>query len=273
VNIRNHVPITLELTEPNYDEWRSFFGAFIGKFNLDSHLSSPTATQRCDPEWRVRDQCIISWLYNSISKDLIATVRTPKATGFTIWHKIRDHIRDNELHRAVYLEAEYHNLVQGDMDIKQYTGRLKQLADALHDIGQSVCETSQVLNLLCGLSSKYRHAIPAITAKQPPHTFLSARSYLLLEEHYDWEHVKTVVHHALLATGGARSSAPAPTDGGSSSGSGSTTVASRPAAVPQSAPPRSDNRQGRGRGRGRGGHQGGSSTPRRPAAWTPSLNP
>ena len=45
--------------------------------------------------------------------------------------------------------------------------------------------------MLRGLSSKYRHAIPAITAKQPPHTFLSARSYLLLEERYDKEHAKT----------------------------------------------------------------------------------
>ena len=39
--------------------------------------------------------------------------------------------RDNELHRAVYLEAEYRNLVQGDMDIAQYTGHLKQLSDSL----------------------------------------------------------------------------------------------------------------------------------------------
>jgi hypothetical protein len=30
-----------------------------------------------------------------------------------------------------------------------------------------------VLNMLRGLSSKYRHAIPMITSKEPPHTFLS----------------------------------------------------------------------------------------------------
>jgi hypothetical protein len=76
------------------------------------------------------------------------------------------------------------------MDITQYTGRLKQLADALRDVGQLVGETSQVLNLLRGLNSKYRHAIPVMTAKQLPHTFLFARSYLLLEEHYDKEHAK-----------------------------------------------------------------------------------
>jgi hypothetical protein len=102
--------------------------------------------------------------------------------AYRIWQAIHDQFHDNELHRAVYLEAEFQNLVQGDMDIAQYTGRLKQLADALRDVRQPVRETSQVLNMLRGLSSKYRHAIPAITARQPPHTLLSARSYLLLEE-------------------------------------------------------------------------------------------
>jgi hypothetical protein len=77
------------------------------------------------------DQCILSWLYNSVSKDIRAIVRAPKATAYTIWNAIHDQFRDNELHRAVYLKAEFHNLVQGDMDIMTYTGRLKRLADAL----------------------------------------------------------------------------------------------------------------------------------------------
>jgi hypothetical protein len=49
VNIKSHVPVVLELTEPNYDEWRTFFDAFIGKFGLGDHLSSlPTPAQRHD---------------------------------------------------------------------------------------------------------------------------------------------------------------------------------------------------------------------------------
>jgi hypothetical protein len=31
MNIKSHVPVVLELTEPNYTEWRTFFDAFIGK--------------------------------------------------------------------------------------------------------------------------------------------------------------------------------------------------------------------------------------------------
>jgi hypothetical protein len=90
------------------------------------------------------------------------------------------------------------------MDITAYTGRLKHLADALRDIGQPVRETSQVLNMLRSLSPKYRHTVPVITAKNPPHTFLSARSYLLLEEQYNTEHAKSATQHTLLAAAGSR---------------------------------------------------------------------
>ena len=50
MNIKNHVPVELDLTESNYTEWQCFFDAFIDKFGLSSHLtSSPTGTNRRDP--------------------------------------------------------------------------------------------------------------------------------------------------------------------------------------------------------------------------------
>lgn len=63
--------------------------------------------------------------------------------------------------------------------------------------------------MLRGLSPKYRHAIPTIT-KDPPHTFLSTRSYLLLEEQYDKESTKIVAQRALMATGGSNPSSSQP---------------------------------------------------------------
>jgi hypothetical protein len=62
--------------------------------------------------------------------------------------------------------------------------------------------------------------MPVITAKNPLHTFLSARSYLLLEKHYDKEHAKSAVQHALLTTGGSQPPAPAAGNGGSGAGQG-----------------------------------------------------
>jgi hypothetical protein len=115
VNIKSHIPVILKLTAPNYEEWRCFFNAFLGKFGLTSHISAPpTAEQRHDPELRLRDQCILSWLYISIAKDVRDIVRAPKATAYRVWTAIHEQFYDNELHRAVYLEAEFRNLVQGN---------------------------------------------------------------------------------------------------------------------------------------------------------------
>ncbi|CAD6264375.1 unnamed protein product [Miscanthus lutarioriparius] len=226
VNIKSHMPVVLALAEPNYDEWRCFMDAFLGKFGLTPHVSSPpTVLQRRDPDVPVVDQCILSRIYISIAKD-------------------------------------------GDMEITQYTGRLKQLADALHDVSQPVREMSQVQNMLRGLSSRYRHAIPAITTKQPPYTFLSARSYLLLEEHYDKEHAKTAAQQALLAAGAPRPPTSAPVDGGSISGSSSTPSAPMSMAVSSNSSSRNDNRRGHGRGRGRGGAPHGSSGSPGHNPWT-----
>jgi hypothetical protein len=91
VNIKSHISVELDIAESNYTEWRCFFDAFIGKFGISSRLTSPpTAANRLDREWTMVNQCIISWLYNTISKDVRAIVRAPKATAYTIWNAIHD---------------------------------------------------------------------------------------------------------------------------------------------------------------------------------------
>jgi hypothetical protein len=163
------------------------------------------------------------------------------------------------------------------MDITAYTGRLKRLADALRDIGQPVRETSQVLNMLRGLSPKYRHTVPVITAKNPPHTCLSTRSYLLLEEQYNTEHTKSATQHTLLAAAGSRPPALV-------SGSGATSAprSSQPTTGTNASSDNRGNKKHRGRGNNSsagpsgGGHatQGGFAGQRPPSSsWTPCFNP
>jgi hypothetical protein len=134
-----------------------------------------------------------------------------------------------------------------------------------------------MLNMLRGLSPKYRHTVPVITAKNPPHTFLSARSYMLLEEQYDTEHAKSATQHALLAAGGSRPPALA-------SGSGATDAprSSQPTAGANARSDKCGNKKHRGRGNNfsaspsGGGHatQGGFAGQRPPSSpWTPGFNP
>jgi hypothetical protein len=99
-----------------------------------------------------------------------------------LWTAVERLFLNNELQRTVYLEDELRNLHQGDMSINNYRTKLKRLADQLRNIGHLISKSSQVLNLLRGLRPRYRHLKPVITAKFLPHTFMSTRSFLILEE-------------------------------------------------------------------------------------------
>lgn len=182
VNIRSHVPITLDIDEANYSQWRCFFDSVLGKFGLTQHVRGVPSLDERTAEWRQADHCVVNWIHTTISTSLFNIVHKPRCSAYTLWTNVENIFRDNELQSAVYLEAELRSLQQGDMSINQYCTKLKHLADQLHDIGHPVSEPSQVLNMLRSLNPRYRHVKPVIKDKCPPHTLMSARSFLLLEE-------------------------------------------------------------------------------------------
>ncbi|KAE8770526.1 hypothetical protein D1007_57727 [Hordeum vulgare] len=56
-------------------------------------------------------------------------------TAQEAWTLITNLFLDNQMTRAVYLEAEFRGLVQGDLSVTAYCHRLKALSDALGDVG------------------------------------------------------------------------------------------------------------------------------------------
>lgn len=183
VDIRRHVPVTLDLLSRNYTQWRRHFDTVIGMFGLGDHID-PEAVPRLDhPEWLMADHVVMHWLYYTISPELLDAVMHPEDTAITVWTVIDGIFRDNHLARAVYVDAEYHAAVQGDLSVMQYCTKLKTFTDQLRDLGQPVTEPRQVFHLLCGLNRQFHAVIPHITSQSPLPSFLQVRSFLLLEEH------------------------------------------------------------------------------------------
>ncbi|TVU48851.1 hypothetical protein EJB05_00132, partial [Eragrostis curvula] len=60
VNIRAHVPVTLEIADPNYSEWRMFFDSVLGKFGITSHVVAATPLIDRDDDWKRIDSCILN---------------------------------------------------------------------------------------------------------------------------------------------------------------------------------------------------------------------
>lgn len=123
----------------------------------------------------------------------------PEDTAAAVWAAVIAIFHDNELSCMVYIDTEYHAVVQGNMTVMQYCTRLKTFADQLRDLGQPVSEMQQVFNMLCGLGRQYHGAILHITPRVPLPTFVQARSFLLLEEHCAEQTARQQAAHALVA--------------------------------------------------------------------------
>lgn len=181
INVKNHIPFSLILDPPNYTRWRELFLVLVSKFGAKRHIDG-TAQPANDANWESTDYAVVSLFYASISEEIWAIVLTQGASVYTIWKSIEGLFCDNKTARALFLEADFRNLAQGDMPILAYSQLLKSYADALADIDQKVFDKMLVLTLLRGLNNNLRNMATIIKMKSPFPTFLQARSLLLLEE-------------------------------------------------------------------------------------------
>lgn len=104
INIHAHIPIKLDMAASNFSAWRTFFELTFHKFGLTNHVdgSVDPAMMHHDLDWLQIDSSIVSWLYSTVTSDLMVMVRRPKPTAEAIWRAICNLFLDNSLQRAVY---------------------------------------------------------------------------------------------------------------------------------------------------------------------------
>lgn len=143
------MPVTLDISTSNYTKWCTLFEVAIGKFSLEDHLKEDGASATpADANWRHLDCIVLSWIYSSISHEILDIVITPTAAVATVWQTIEDIFQDNKTTQAIFLQVEFNNLAQGYMSATDYFLKLKTLFDALHDIDQSMSDhTVRQLNV------------------------------------------------------------------------------------------------------------------------------
>ncbi|XP_062203763.1 uncharacterized protein LOC133905957 [Phragmites australis] len=270
ISIRSHVPVVLDMDEGNYGQWRCFFESALGKFGLSGHVRSPTPSEDRNGEWRMVDSCVANWILTTVSKGVFNIICRDRNDAFSLWHGIAGLFQDNELQRAVYLEAELRSLQQGDMSLNDYCTKLKRLTDQLRDIGHPVSEPAQVLNLLRGLNPRYRYVKPVITSKYPPYSFMSARSFLMLEEASVQHDVAAEATQALAATHGDSASG---TPTGNKDGSSSSAPRRDNRSNSGGGNSRSNNRFDHRRGRGYGNGGSSRSNNNQSGPWAAGHNP
>ena len=90
VSVQAHVPIKLELRSSNYTKWSNFFEAMCGKFGLLRHITSAPPEPRTDA-WNEEDCAVRSWLYGSITEDVLDFTMTANQIARELWVTIANH--------------------------------------------------------------------------------------------------------------------------------------------------------------------------------------
>jgi hypothetical protein len=181
-SVKTHVPVVLNIQASKFSKWNMLISVLLGRYELTDHVTVDTPAAARNPEWCRQDFVVRSWLYGSISEDVLDIIMAADQTAFEAYTLIRNLFLDNQLTRAVYLEAEFRAIFQGDLTITAYCHKLTSLSDALRDVGQPVSDQTLVLNCLRGLNPRFTDITTLVTMQVPVPSFLQTRSLLLLRE-------------------------------------------------------------------------------------------
>jgi hypothetical protein len=180
-NIKTMIPLVLEQTSMFYSRWRMYFLTTVTKYGLDSLVLTDDDFS-IDPHWHRMDCTVKSWLFGTVSPDLIEVVSTDSPTSRTIWLGLEDQFINNKESRAIIMDAEFRTLVQGDLSVTNYLNKMKSMAHALGTLGEPILDRTLVLNVLRGLNERYFHMAAMIKRTRPLPSYSDVRVDLLIEE-------------------------------------------------------------------------------------------
>jgi hypothetical protein len=178
-NIKTHIPITLEMEKGLYSTWAELFKVLARSFRVVDHIIPPKAASTAkDPnfdqeEWDDVDATVLTWIYSTISLDLLHTIIAPDQSAMDAWNRLPDIFQDKKNTRVVYLEDQFtHTELAHFPNVSAYCLKLKSLADQLANVGSPVSDSRLVLQLVKGLTNAYGSVATFIHPTKRPTPFL-----------------------------------------------------------------------------------------------------
>ncbi|XP_060182805.1 uncharacterized protein LOC132612719 [Lycium barbarum] len=208
-NICNHISITLDIENVQYSTWAELFKITARSHKVLHHIIPPANGKAKVPStedekelWSTLDATVLSWIYATISNDLLHTIIEPDATAMDAWNRLRDIFQDNKNSRVVTLEAEFSNTkMENFPNASAYCQYLKTIANQLKNVGALVSESRLVIQLVSGLTRAYRGVGKLIRQSDPLPPFYQARSMLTLEAAMGSESAMVAASHSDIDDG------------------------------------------------------------------------
>ncbi|XP_062093900.1 uncharacterized protein LOC133799928 [Humulus lupulus] len=159
----NLAPLNLRLNRTSYSFWRSQMLPSLRAHQLEGFLTGdrpPPAATITDPplacrsilnpafqEWMRLDQFLISWLFNSISEEMMGHIFSTKSKA-----------------RVLQLRTTLQSTRKGSTHVDEYILKMHCLGDSLIADGQQISEDELILYILGGLDSEYEAVIINLTS-------------------------------------------------------------------------------------------------------------
>ncbi|XP_071678758.1 uncharacterized protein [Lolium perenne] len=175
-------PVLLSFPAGNYSKWCIYMRASLGRSGYLGHVNGTVAADPTNAEWATADYTVLNYLHAAIDEDVANMILAGYQTTHHLWLAARDLFTANKANKAIYLDNDFRQLVQGSLSIHEYCRRQKHLADALPDNDSPVSDRALVLNTLRGLGPCFASVTTVISMTDPLPTFLRTRAMLLMEE-------------------------------------------------------------------------------------------
>lgn len=129
-NIKAHIPVTLDLEELNYTQWKRFVEMHCITKEAEGFLDGKNLPKGRDDKARLRKGTLVKmWIYNTISKPILQMVMKKSETAQELWKAIEDLFQSNKDARAIQLNDDLRNIEMGDLNITNYCHKLKVIFD------------------------------------------------------------------------------------------------------------------------------------------------
>lgn len=95
------------------------------------------------------------WIYGTVSEQVLDTILKAKSTACDIWLIIENLFWDNKEAQALQYDNELRTLDIGDLNIIDYTHKVKTLSDLLANLDLPITKKALVMHMLNSLSEKF----------------------------------------------------------------------------------------------------------------------
>jgi hypothetical protein len=181
--------------------------ASLGRGGLIGHVDGTIAAAPTDADWAASDYTVLNVMHAAIDEDVADMVLARDQTARQLWLAVLELFSANKASKAIYLDFDFRQLVQGASSITEYCRSQKKIADALSENDSAVSHRALVLNTLRGLGPRFSSAATVISMTDPLPTFLRVRSMLLMQEMQQANAAANAASTALVA----QTRPPAPT--------------------------------------------------------------